>query len=151
MEEKILSWGECTIETSPVGSSTWKSVGTVKDGSTKLSTQAGEEHLAKEEGGAVIARRVGCSTYTFEFDVFIGAGDKRPFDDEDGIIEGEHQFRVTPKSKKAVGFTIARSNVSCEDNYTTAEGILLHYVAKCLKPEKGKTITPFENTNNASS
>lgn len=145
MKEKTLSWGKCNIETSPVGSSSWKNVGTIKDGTTKLSTQAGEEHLAKEEGGAVIARRVGSSTYTLEFDLFLAAGDTRPFEDKDGIIEGEHQFRVIPESPKAVGFSIARASVSCEDNYTTAEGIVLHYVAKCLKTETGKTITPIEN------
>lgn len=143
--EKILSWGKCTIEAAPVGTASLKSVGTIKDGSTKLSTQAGEEHLAKEEGGAVIARRVGRSTYTLEFDVFIGAGDQRPFEDVDGVIEGEYQFKITPESPKATGIKIARASVSCEDNYTTSEGILLHYIVKCLKPEKGKTIDTFAN------
>lgn len=145
--DKILSWGKCKIEASPVGSDTWKSVGTIKDGTTKLSTQPGEEHLAKEEGGAVVARRVGSSAYTLEFDIFLAAGDKRPFDDVDGIIEGEYKFRCTPESPKAVGFSIARASVSCEDNYTTAEGIILHYVAKCLKPETGKTITPLAGSD----
>lgn len=144
----ILSWGKCGIETAPATdgapSSTWTDIDTPKENTTKLTPTAGEEILAKEEGGELVDARYSKVTYVFEFDLFVKKGKDRPFEDNDGLISGEHAFRVTPlEDDKCEGILIDRSVVHCEENYSTADGKVLHYVAKCLKPKTGTTVKPY--------
>lgn len=141
--EKILSWGKGKLETCEAGKTDWKPITTPKEDTLKISTEEGEEQVAKEEGGGVVARRVNRSTYTLEFDIYEAAGETRPFEDEDGLILGEHQFRFAPENPKAIGFLIERANVSCTEEYSSKEGKIIHYVAKCLRPETGKTLKPY--------
>lgn len=146
----ILSWGKCLIETTPVTdgapaqNAEWEKIDTPKKDTTKLTPTAGEEVTAQEEGGEVVDARYGKTTYVFEFDLFVKKGTEPPFEDNDGIIAGEHAFRVTPLEDEACqGILIDRSVVRCEKSYSTADGILLHYVAKCLKPKTGKTVKDY--------
>ena len=90
--------------------------------------------------------RTGKNTYQFEFDLFVKKGGTRPFEDVDGVISGEHAFRVTPEDEECEGFQIDRSTVRCEESYSTADGKLLHYVAKVLKPATGKSVKPYTKT-----
>lgn len=145
-----LSWGKCTIEkaTSPKGTPAeqWTAIDTPKEDTTKLTPTAGTEKTATEEGGELVDSRTGKNTYQFEFDLFVKKGGTRPFDDVDGVISGEHAFRVTPEDEECEGFQIDRSTVRCEESYSTAEGKLLHYVAKVLKPATGKSVKPYTKT-----
>lgn len=146
----VLSWGKCLIETTPSvsgapgESATWTAIDTPKDGTTQLNPTAGQETTANEEGGEVVDARNGKTTYTLEFDLFVKKGGTRPFTDNDGVISGEHAFRVSPvEDPDCEGIQIDRSTVRVEESYNTADGKMLHYVARCLKPASGKTVKPY--------
>lgn len=148
----ILSWGKGKLETTPSeggkpkSPEAWKAIDTPKEDTLKLNTTAGEEKTATEEGGDVVDSRVGKTTYELEFDLFVKKGVERPFEDEDGIIKGEHSFRYTPEDETNEGFAIDRAKVRVEESYSTADGKLLHYVVKALKPATGKTLKPYTKT-----
>ena len=146
-----LSWGKIALEhaisTKGAPAEQWTAIDTPKEGTTKLIPTAGTEITATEEGGEVVDSRTGKTTYQFEFDLFVKKGGTRPFEDVDGVISGEHAFRLTPEDEECEGFQIDRSTVRCEESYSTADGILLHYVAKVLKPATGKSVKPYTKTN----
>lgn len=143
----MLSWGKCKIETAPstngAPSNSWTELDTPKKDSTKLTPTEGEEIVAQEEGGDIVDARYGKTTYALEFDIFVKKGKTRPFEDTDGIIDGEHAFRVTPEDKTCEGIQIDRSTVKVTESFSTAEGKMLHYKVKCLKPAEGKTVKPY--------
>lgn len=142
----ILSWGKCKIEhaaANPGSGANWTELDTPKENTTKLTPTAGTVQEAKEEGGAVVDSRIGKNSYEFEFDLFVKKGVTRPFDDDDGVIAGEHAFRVTPEDTACEGILIDRSSLRVEERYSTEEGKMLHYVAKVLKPTTGKMVKPF--------
>lgn len=152
----ILSWGKGKLETTPStdgavsDSATWKTIDTPKKDTLKITPTAGEEQTAQEEGGDEVDSRVGANSFLLEFDLFVKKGKKRPWDDSDGLITGEHAFRYTPEDEDTEGFLIERSSVSCEESYSTAEGKLLHYKARVLKPATGKKLKPFyKNSSSA--
>ena len=143
----ILSWGKCLIEhsTSTDGApgTNWTAIDTPKEDTTKLTPSAGTEVNATEEGGEIVDSRTGKNTYLFEFDLFVKKGKERPFEDNDGIIAGEHAFRLTPEDEDCEGLQIDRATVRVEESYSTADGKMLHYVVRCLKPKSGKTVKPY--------
>lgn len=151
----VLSWGKCKIETTPStdgapgASASWKVLPTPKEDTTKITPTAGTEKTATEEGGDLVDVRYGKNTYTFEFDLFVKKGEERPFEDNDGLISGEHAFRITPEDEECEGALIDRSVVRCDESYSTADGKLLHYVARCLKPKEGKTVKPYTKASAA--
>lgn len=146
----LLSWGKPLIEkadsTDGAPGAQWDAIDTPKDGTTKLTPTAGTETEAVEEGGDVVDARTGKNKYQFEFDLFVKKGKTRPWEDNDGIISGEHAIRVTPEDEDCEGIQIDRCTIRVEENYTTADGILLHYVCKVLKPKTGKMVKPYTKT-----
>lgn len=145
----ILSWGKCLIQHAdsvngaPAAGAAWTDIDTPKEDTTKITPTAGNEVTATEEGGDVVDARTGKNTYQFEFDLFVKKGVARPFDDNDGIITGEHAFRVIPEDDTCEGAQIDRCTLRVEESYSTADGKLLHYVGRCLKPAAGKTVKPY--------
>lgn len=83
-------------------------------------------------------------THELEFTLFVKKGEEPPFDDDDGVIAGEHAFRVEPQDKDAQAIKIDRSILRVEDSYSTADGILMKYVAKVLKPKTGKSVKKYK-------
>lgn len=144
-----LSWGKCYITTTPsvngapATSAVWTAIDTPKEDTTKITPTAGTEKTAVEEGGELVDVIKGKTTYQFEFDLFVKKGGTRPFTDDDGLISGEHCFRIVPADGTCEGVQIDRSYVSVEESYSTADGKMLHYVVKCLKPATGKTLKPY--------
>lgn len=145
----ILSWGKFLLETTPsvggapAASAVWKAIDTPKDGTTKLNTTAGTTIEALEEGGGVVDSRTAANKYTFEFDLFVKKGVAAPFDDIDGVIAGEHCFRLTPEDPTATGFVIDRATIRVEQTFSSADGQILHYVVTALKPKTGKVVKPY--------
>ena len=143
----ILSWGKCIIEhaksTDGVPGTDWKEIDIPKEDTTKVTPQAGNEVDATEEGGGIVDSRTSKTTYTFEFDLFVKKGKDAPFEDDDGVIAGEHAFRLTPEDEECEGILIERSALRVEESYNTADGKILHYVARCLRPKTGKTVKPY--------
>lgn len=146
----VLSWGKYTLEhaKSEAGQPTgeWTEIATPREGSGKLTPTAGTDVDAKEEGGGVVDSRRGKTTYTFDWYNFVKKGEARPFTDDDGVIAGEHALRVTPEDDACEGIQIDRCTISVEEEFTAADGKLLHYTAKCLKPATGKTVKPYTKT-----
>lgn len=147
----VLSWGKCTLQTTSSESgapgSTWKDIDTPKEDTTKLTATAGTEKTATEEGGEIVDVLYGKNSYQLEFDIFVKKNGTRPFTSDDGLISGEHAFRVVPADEACEGIQIDRSVVRVEESYSTADGILLHYVAKALKPASGNTVKPYTKTS----
>lgn len=147
----VLSWGKCLLEhvvseggePKGAGSAVWKALPTPKEGTTKVTANAGDVKEAKEEGGGLVDVRYSANTYTLEFDLYVRKGEDRPFEDVDGIVAGEHAFRITPEDEACEGCQIDRSMVRVDESYSTEEGKMLHYVCQCLKPKAGKTVKPY--------
>lgn len=145
----VLSWGKPKIETTPctdgapATSATWKELPTPKEDTTQLTPTKGQEKTATEEGGEVVDVRYGKTTYELVYEIFVKKGETRPFADEDGIITGEHAVRVTPEDEECEGILLERTVVTCEESYSTADGKMLKYTHKALKPKTGKTLKPY--------
>lgn len=145
----ILSWGKGLLETAPSkdgepgAEASWTPIDTPKKDTLKVTPTAGEEQVAQEEGGDEVDSRVGANSFLLEFDLFVKKGKNRPWDDVDGVIAGNHAFRYTPEDEETEGFLIENSTVSVEESFATAEGKMLHYKAKVLKPKKGKKLKPY--------
>lgn len=146
----VLSWGKPKIEhatsTNGAPADEWTEIDTPRQDSTQLTPTAGDTVEAKEEGGDLVDSRVGKTTYQFEWYNFVKKGKKAPFEDNDGVIAGEHAIRLTPEDEECEGIQIDRCTISVQEEYTAADGKLLHYIAKCLKPATGKTVKPYTKT-----
>lgn len=147
-----LSWGKMTLEFAesaggePKGgqSAVWKKIDTPKNGTTKIETTAGNVTEALEEGGGVVDSRTEQNKYQLEFDLFVKKDVEPPFTDVDGVIPGEFAFRLTPEDDSTKGYLIHRAQVSVQESYTSADGGLLHYVVKVLKPKEGTFIRHYK-------
>lgn len=143
----ILSWGKCFIthatSVDGVPTSAWGGVDRPKEDTLRLNTEAGAEDTANKEGGEAVDSKQRKNRYVLEFDIFVKKGHLRPFSDEDGNIVGEHAFRISPEGENCEGIQIDRCTLRVEESYTTAEGKMLHYVARILRPAEGKTIKPW--------
>lgn len=148
----ILSWGKGLLETAPSkdgepgSTASWKAIDTPKKDTLKITPTAGEEITAQEEGGDEVDSRNAANSFLLEFDLFVKKGKERPWDDTDGVISGEHAFRYTPEDEETEGFLIERGTVSVEESYSTADGKLLHYKVRALKPKTGKKLKPYVKT-----
>lgn len=142
----MLSWGKCGIQfaTSTDGApgSTWTDFDTPKSGSTKLTTTAGTQTTAQEEGGGVVDVRNAANSYKLEFDIFAKKGVSLPtaLVIVDGVIAGEYAFRVIPEDATAIGMQMDRAVAHVEESYSSEDGILYHFVADGLKPKTGNTV-----------
>ena len=140
----------------PKDSSGWEELPTPKEDTTKLTANAGTEKTATEEGGGIVDYMPGKNSYTLEFDLFLKKGEELPTwlkSDaiNDGVVPGEHAFRVEGQDKGDESDTkgtwcilIERSVVRVEDSYSTADGSLLHVVATALKPKEGNTVKYYD-------
>lgn len=160
----VINWGECDVfhgvpkdGTAPTASDEWQELPTPKEDTTKLTANAGTEKTATEEGGGIVDYMPGKNSYTLEFDLFLKKGETLPdwLDPEkinDGVVPGEHSFRVEGQDKGDGNsdkgtwcILIERSVVRVEDSYSTADGSLLHVVATALKPAKGNTVKYYDD------
>lgn len=146
----ILSWGKPTIswKTSTNGqpaSGSWTIIDTPKEDTTQLTSSAGDNVEAKEEGGELVDVMFKKNTYTLEFDIFVKKGKALPWTDTDGIVSGEYAIEITPEDQNCVGIQIDRCTLRAETNYTSADGITVHYTATPLKPASGKMVKLLTN------
>ena len=109
----VLSWGKPRIQkcasVAGVPDGNWVDLDTPKQDTTKLTTTAGQEVTANEEGGDVVDVRAGKNTYSLEFDQFVKKGVARDFEDEDGLVPGE--FAKTLKPYTHNGLTVSLSEL----------------------------------------
>lgn len=141
-----LSWGKCRIDminsvSGAPDSGDWTTLPTPKEGTTSLDQQEGEVTEAKEEGGAVVDRRVGTPTGVLTFQLFQKKGETIPITHHDGQVEGEKAFRVIPVEDTACpGVQLDKCRVTVVMSYSAADGILYTVNCAVLKPATGNMI-----------
>lgn len=151
----VLSWGKSKLayKTSangaPASEGDWAEVDTPKEDTLKVTASSGEEVTATEEGGDLVDSFFKSTSYEIEFDLFVKKGGTSPFTATNGIVSGEYAFKITPPNEDCVGIQIDRCVLRVEDNYSAADGIIKHYVGKCLKPASGNIIKYFTGSNTA--
>lgn len=145
----ILSWGKPTIEFGKCGAdgtapTTWTKLPyDPVENSTKLTPTKGEKKEAKVEGGEIEAVKYAKNTFVFEFEIRAALGRSKPIKDEDGVVQDEYAFRLTPENPECEGILIDRSTVSVEETFDTAEGKKWKYTADVLKPASGNQVKPY--------
>ncbi len=143
----ILSWGKPKIEISKLDESgdatTWIEIDTPVENSTQLIPEKGEKREAKEEGGKVVDSRTSANKYRVEFELYAKKGKSKPIEDNDGVVEGNYAFRLTPEDPSLVGFIIENNSVSVEDTFTSADGEKWKYTFEGLKPKNGNIKKPY--------
>lgn len=161
----VLNWGECDIfhakstdGAAPATKEGWTELPTPKEDSTTLASNEGTDKEAREEGGAIVDFLPVKNSYTLEFDLYMKKGetDKTSvqwlLEAADGVVPGEHAFRVEGQDKGDGGsdkgtwcVLVERAAVKVTDSFTTADGSLLHVKATALKPKEGNTIKYYED------
>lgn len=141
---QILNWGECTLRYAqsvngkPTGE--WKTLPTPKKDTTKVIPQEGEAREAIDEGDNVVDTLYGCNSYNLEFDLFMKKDEEDPFEETNGVVDEILAFQIIPLDPTTKGIQIDACKLRLLDPYSTAEGTLLQYRGKCLKPASGKTV-----------
>lgn len=137
----VISWGRCTllhapsINGLPVGD--WTEVDVAKESTFNLSTNEGDTKEAREVGGKVVDKRKSANSYTITFQLFRKKGQPMPsyLEDNDGVIAGEHAWRIIPEDPECDGYQIDRSTVSAQEIFDPDDtGGLVQYTVECLKP-----------------
>lgn len=154
----VLNWGECDLfhavpegGAAPKTKSGWKELPTPKEDSTKLTSNEGTDKEAREEGGAIVDFLPGKNSYTLEFDLYVKKGETEKdsvqwlLDAVDGVVPGEHSFRVESQDKDCWSILIERATVKVTDAYTAADGSTLHVKATALKPKEGNTVKYYND------
>ena len=122
----VLSWGRPLIEIALLGENEtpgeWKSLGTPKQDSSQLSTEAGNKTEAIEEGGGVVDVRYDKSKYSFVCQLFSKKGETKPIEDVDGIVPGNYAVRLTPEDPTTPGWIMDKASVSVVDTWSAADG-----------------------------
>lgn len=145
-----ISWGKPSafettpsVDRAPAASATWESIETPKDGTMQINVTEGSEVLAQEEGGGLVDIRYNANTYEFQFTEFVKKGKDPVFEDTDGVVPGEHAFRFLPEDDSCEGRQIDCAIVRVVETFTTADGILRQYKARCKKPKTGNTVKKY--------
>lgn len=150
----VLSWGKCIIQhatsVSGAASGDYSAIDTPKEDTTQLTPTAGNEVNATEEGGELVDSRAGKTTYVLTFDIFVKKGTNPPFSDTEGVVSGEHAWKIIPEDAACYGIQIDRSTLRVDVVYAAADGILLRHTAKCLKPATGNTVKLLAGTSSGS-
>lgn len=144
-----LSWGKPKVEfTKSVDGAVpeaaqWTVFGDIKQGTSQLTTTAGERIEALDEAGDVIDTRTAKSKYSFEMQLYVKKGDTKPIEDEDGVIVDNYAIRLTPEDPSCEGFIMENTSVSVEETWSSADGKLWRYVFDGIKPASGNTLKPY--------
>lgn len=145
----VLGWGWNKLEITksiggaPAENADWKTFPEVKQGTAQLSVEAGEKVEAIDEKGDVVDTRTAKSKYTFECQIFVKKGDKKPISDEDGVIVDNYAVRLTPEDPTTEGFLMENTSVAVEETWSATDGKLLKYTFSGLKPKSGKICKPY--------
>jgi hypothetical protein len=151
VQEAILTWGKCDIYAARIladGSlSPFYKFPTPVDGTTQLSTEAGEKLEAKVEGGGVIATRRKASSYSLGFEIHVGAHYPRPaapYDGKDGVILGNHVVKVVSEDPAAVSLQFNNCSMGVEMTFDSSNGIRWKYAVDVLKAVNENTLDLIE-------
>jgi len=109
-----------------------------------LATEKGDTLKATVEGGGVkdVKHKKNSNTVTFE--VFVAKGEKKPFNDRQGVIDDIFEYWEQPEDPTVpAGLHMSKAKASCEVKANTAEGMKLVYTLEPLEPDN-KAIDPLQ-------
>ena len=139
---KGLSWGEIVGYFAPITNGVegeWKRLPNIVDDTLTINTEKGDKMEAPIEGGRNEYVQYKKSTFTVEWEHRYALEDsglrEKPFHDVDGVVDGVFAFKFIPKSVGTAGFYVKRAAVSCEDTYSSEDGIKWKYTADVLAPD----------------
>lgn len=141
----VISWGKITIYHRAYKSGAYTSsdqyakLSIPVEGSTNLTITQGESKEAKQEGGENVDKKTAANSYELVFRLFVKKTDLSAYpaglEAVNGVVAGEHDFKVIPDDPDCYGIHIARSTVTCVENFTSDEGITLEYHVSALIDE----------------
>lgn len=144
----VILWGKPQIEIEAITGSTVTSsaltVPTPVENSTSLTTERGEKHEARIEGGGNEAVRYDKGSHTLEFEVRFAKDRTMPLQDvsHDSVISGEWKVTVSdPNDSTAPKMAINVATGSYEDMLDAADGAKRHYYFDSEIPASGDQIT----------
>lgn len=145
-----ISWGQPNIGIFkyPAGTSSFEvgkdslftKVDTPANGTTSIEVEDGEKHEAEIEGGQIEAVKYDADKYQLVFDIRRAAGRKTLANDKDGVINGTFAFVIQPEDENAPGVLIEAATLKKSPAYSSADGIMDHYVSDVLLPLKGNSV-----------
>lgn len=137
----VIGWGKPRIFVKNLDDSTgWKEVPTPAEDTTTLETTKGDKAEAKLEGGANEDVKYNVNTYALSYQIRIAKGKTMPFENNDGLIEGNYAVALQPEDPLVPGFMFEKSVVSAEDTFTADNGGAITYTHDALKPDTGNQI-----------
>ena len=161
MSKIVMSWSKCKIEFGKTGeadamASALTNLGTVKDKSTSLTTEDGEELVAVATGGIVVAKEEGEHSYKITTRIM-----EMPFDteseltgaveDESGelvvstnVISDDYSVKVTPKNIGATGIKARKTHVSFKPGTSEEEGQFVDVTFEILKTADDELYRKFK-------
>ncbi len=146
----ILSWGKPTLEIVKLvdgeipASPTWVQLDVPVENSTKMNVEKGERKEAKEEGGGIVAVKIGKNKYSLEFELYAKGGATKPILDDDGVILDNYAIRLTPENTAMDGFLMENTSVSVEDTWDSENGGKWKYTFQGLQPKDGTIVKPYK-------
>lgn len=118
-----------------------------------VATEKGDKKEAKLEGGRRKDVKYGKNNNTITFEIFVAKGEKKPFVDHEGVIDGVFEYWSQPEDPAVpAGIHVSRACISCEVKSNDAEGMKLVYTVdpldsgvKGVDPMQIGTVTVTEN------
>ena len=143
----VLSWGKPKVEIGvTVGNAapaSWLVLPEIVQDTAKLTTEQGNKKEAIAEGGGILDVRIDKSKYNFECEIFVKKGDTKQINDDDGIVLDNYAIRLTPEDPETEGFIMDKTNVSCVETWSSADGKRWKYTFGGLIPATGKILKPY--------
>lgn len=113
----------------------WRELPTPVEDTFDVATEKGDKLEAKIEGGEYKDVKYKKNTNSVTFDVYVAKGEKKPFADNNGVIEDEFEYVSQPEDAAVpAGIHIPRARISCEVKGNDAEGMKLTYTVEPLTP-----------------
>lgn len=140
----VLSIGQPRIEIAKLDKNDnigpWVEVDVPKDGTTNLETQEGDKQEFLQEGGGKVDVDVKESGYTFVFDLYAKKGKEKPIPSRNGVVVDNYAVRLSPKDPESKGMIIYKTQVSCLDSYSVADGMIWQYKFEGLQTDDHENI-----------
>lgn len=158
---KIMSWSKCSVEIGKTGAldamaETLSSIGDIKDKSTTLATEDGEQLKMKASGGKLHAQEdlegnITLTTRIIEPDyafvaTLIGATHTEATKKlviKSQVVSDTYSVKVTPKNIGATGLEIRKAHVKYKDGYSEEEGHYADLTFTILETSDGELYTKF--------
>ena len=135
-----LSWGKPIIEVAKIVNGvigTYSALPTPVQDSTKMNATAGDKQEAPIEGGDLEDVQYAKNKYDVEFEIRKTKGRTMPIEHNDGVIDDEYAFRLTPEDPSVPGWQVVRGRFSVLPTWDAKNGEKWKYTLNALIPYDG--------------